>query len=300
MWKTGALVIASCDYAEDNRDNEGIPVYLPMYPLDGTTVIKREIAVLRRAGLSPIMVLLGYQKELLKNHLSHNGVLYVEDRDWQKHDLASSAALGIQEAAGFMDRLVVLPVEYPAFSRETLEQLLSCPGSAVPVYEGKSGYPRLYVLKNSGETDTAQCPVEDPGVILSMKGEEGVRRVEQYVRERRDANTLSCRTRLVLSKEEDFFGPEVYELLKAIDETGSIQAAAARMHISYTKGWKMVNQVEKEMGLLFLNRLSGGKNGGSSEITGEGRLFMERYHAMEEDMKRICQQFFDTYFCDFQ
>ena len=40
--------------------------------------------------------------------------------------------------------------------------------------------------------------------------------------------------------------------------------------------------------------------GGSSEITEEGRRFMERYHAMEEDMKRISQQFFDIYFCDFQ
>ena len=100
------------------------------------------------------------------------------------------------------------------------------------------------------------------------------------MRERRDANALRCRTRLVLSKEEDFFGPGVYELLKAIGETGSIQAAAARMHMSYTKAWKMINQAEKEMGFLFLNRLSGGKNGGSSEITEEGRRFMERYHAM--------------------
>ena len=297
MLKTGALIIASHDYAEENRDNEGIPVYLPMYPLDGTTVIKREIAVLRRAGISPIMVLLGYQKELLKNHLCHNGVLYVEEENWREHDLAASVEFGLREAAGRMDRAVVIPVEYPAFSGETLELLLSCQGNAVPVCGGEEGYPRLYV---PGETDILQCPVEDHGVLLSMKGDEGIRRVEQYVRERRDANALRCRTRLVLSKEEDFFGPGVYELLKAIGETGSIQAAAARMHMSYTKAWKMINQAEKEMGFLFLNRLSGGKNGGSSEITEEGRRFMERYHAMEEDMKRISQQFFDIYFCDFQ
>ena len=30
------------------------------------------------------------------------------------------------------------------------------------------------------------------------------------------------------------------------------------------------------------------------------RECVERYHAMEEDMKRISQQFFDIYFCDFQ
>ena len=44
MIKTGALIIASSDFREENRDNEDIPVFLPMYPIDGTTVIKREIA----------------------------------------------------------------------------------------------------------------------------------------------------------------------------------------------------------------------------------------------------------------
>ena len=34
--KTGALIIASGDYGEEYRDNEGIPLFLPMYPLDGT------------------------------------------------------------------------------------------------------------------------------------------------------------------------------------------------------------------------------------------------------------------------
>lgn len=34
--KTGALIIASGDYGEMQQVNEGIPVFLPMYPLDGT------------------------------------------------------------------------------------------------------------------------------------------------------------------------------------------------------------------------------------------------------------------------
>ena len=104
----------------------------------------------------------------------------------------------------------------------------------------------------------------------------------------------------MISKEEDFFGPGVYHLLQYIDETGSIQAAAAKMNMSYSKGWKMINKVEKELGFRFLNRCNGGKNGGSSTITPEGRLFMERYHAMLEDMKRITRGFFEVYFGEFQ
>ena len=80
----------------------------------------------------------------------------------------------------------------------------------------------------------------------------------------------------------------------------AVQAAAAKMQMSYSKSWKMVNKVEKEMGFPFLNRCNGGKSGGSSTLTEDGRLFMERYHAMMKDMERISQNFFDTYFSDFQ
>ena len=42
------------------------------------------------------------------------------------------------------------------------------------------------------------------------------------------------------------------------------------------------------------------RHGGNSTITEEGREFMNRYHAMLEDMKRISQNFFDIYFQDYQ
>lgn len=297
MLKTGALIIASSDFREENRDNEEIPVFLPMHPLDGTTVVKREIAALRRAEVSPVLVMLGDQKDLLKNHLSHNKVIFVEDDRYEEHDLSASVELGLREAEKHMERAVVIPVEYPAFARETLETLLQCPAGAVPVCQDQEGYPRLYAF---GTQESDRCPVEDPGCVLSVRTEDGIRQAEAYMQKQRNANELRCRSRLILSKEGDFFDPEVYRLLRFIDESGSIQAAAARMNISYTKGWKMVNRLEKEMGFLFLNRCNGGKNGGSSTITGEGRIFMERYHAMEEDIRRISQRFFDTYFQDFQ
>jgi len=77
--KTGALILASQAPEEIDRGNEELSLFLPMYPLDGTTVIKREIAALRKAGISPIAVLTGYQKETLKNHLSHNNVLFIDN-----------------------------------------------------------------------------------------------------------------------------------------------------------------------------------------------------------------------------
>ena len=127
-------------------ENEGIPVFLPMYPLDGTTVIKGEIAKLRKAKISPILVLTGCHCETLKLHLSHNNVIIIEDEDYQRHSFTDALALGLLQAKEQMDRLLVLPVEYPAFADKTLEQLLVCEHSAVPVYEEQPGWPRSIVM----------------------------------------------------------------------------------------------------------------------------------------------------------
>lgn len=298
--KTGALLIAATDLEMEKHGNEEFSPFLPMYPLDGTTVIKREIAMLRKAEISPILVLAGYQKEVLKNHLIHNSVIFVEDEKYREHSQEELLQIGLDAASRHMDRAVVIPVEYPAFSEQTLQMLLECEKSTVPVYEGKQGYPELYVLSGTDEQRMTELPVEDKGVLFSILNEKGLKETERYLEEQRSANGLRCKTKVVLTKEEDFFGPGIYCLLKYIDETGSIQAAAAKMNMSYSKGWKMVNKVEKEMGFPFLNRCNGGKNGGSSTLTEEGRLFMERYHAMVEDMRRMGEKFFEVYFRDFQ
>lgn len=299
--KTGALLLASFGQENLEGGSEEMPLFLPMYPLDGTTVAKREIAAMRKAALSPIVVLAGYQKDVLKNHLSHNNVIILEDENYLENNREKALQTGLEAAMQWMERVVALPVEYPAFSPRTLQALLEQQNSATPTYGGKPGWPRTYVFRENGwEGEPDALPVEDPGILLSLLDKGGAGQAECYLREQRSVNGLGFKTKIVISKEEDFFGPGIYQLLKYIDEMGSIQAAAGRMHMSYSKGWKMVNKVEKEMGFPFLNRCNGGKHGGSSTLTEEGRLFMERYHAMCRDMKRISRNFFDIYFKDFQ
>lgn len=298
--KTGALLLASFNHEEESKSSEELSLFLPMYPLDGTTVIKREIAALRRAELSPIVVLAGYQKEILKNHLSHNHVLFAEDEYYLAKSQDKALETGLELCRQHMDRAIVVPVEYPAFSAKTLEILLKSRQNTVPVCKGKQGWPRLYVFQKNSPAELKKLPVEDSGILISLLNRDGIQQAREHLKTQRSINELRCKSKVVLTREEDFFGPGVYRLLKYIDETGSIQAAAAKMQMSYSKSWKMVNKVEKEMGFPFLNRCNGGKSGGSSTLTEEGRLFIERYHAMMKDMERISQNFFDTYFSDFQ
>lgn len=304
--KTGALLLASFDLAGQNTDSEEFPLFLPMYPLDGTTVIKREISILRRAAVSPVILLTGYQKDVLKNHLSHNNVIFAENEEYQTNSHADALKLGLETASQYMDRVIVVPVEYPAFSLQTVQALLECGQNTTPACNGQEGWPRLYVFRDEDGHEMEQTqnpeilPVDDEGILLSLLEQDGIPRIQHYLKTQHNINELHCKTKLVLSKEEDFFGPGIYYLLQYIDETGSIQGAATKMEMSYSKCWKMINKVEREMGFPFLNRSNGGKSGGSSKLTAEGRLFMERYHAMIMDMERISQNFFDVYFNEFQ
>lgn len=90
---------------------------------------------------------------------------------------------------------------------------------------------------------------------------------------------VTARVKLTLCGKEKFFGPGICELLEKIRETGSIQAAAAGMEMSYSKAWKILKRAEQEMGTELITRVSGGKNGGSSTLTKAGeetvRVFRE-------------------------
>ena len=93
---------------------------------------------------------------------------------------------------------------------------------------------------------------------------------------------VQARVKLVLCADERFFGPGVCELLELIRETGSIQAAAGRMKMSYTKAWRILNRAEEGMGVQLIHRVSGGRNGGSSSLTPAGERAVTAFRSMEE------------------
>lgn len=92
---------------------------------------------------------------------------------------------------------------------------------------------------------------------------------------------VTAKVKLTLCTDERFFGPGVCELLERIRETGSIQAAAARMEMSYTKAWRILKRAEEELGLNMITRVAGGKKGGSSTLTEAGEKAVEDFREME-------------------
>ena len=103
---------------------------------------------------------------------------------------------------------------------------------------------------------------------------------------------LGVKTKVILTKDVDFFGPGLFHLLQYIDEEGTIHAASKKMGMSYSKCWKLLNRAEEQMGFTFLDRY----NGGNSKITEEGREFMKRYEALLDEMQQTGQKIFEKYF----
>ena len=103
---------------------------------------------------------------------------------------------------------------------------------------------------------------------------------------------LSYRNTVRLFAGEKCFGPGVAELLRRVRELHSLRAAAMSMNMAYSKAWNVLRLNESEFGIKFINR--NGAHG--SELTPEGRAFLEHYQEMELAAERAAQQVFDKYF----
>lgn len=109
---------------------------------------------------------------------------------------------------------------------------------------------------------------------------------------------MKALTRIIFVNEsnEKFFGEGPYRLLRGIEKTGSLRATAIEMGMSYTKALKLIEHAEKELGFPFTTRTVGGKSGGGSVLTPEGKEWLSRYEAYRnaclEENKRLYDEFY--------
>jgi molybdate transport system regulatory protein len=76
-------------------------------------------------------------------------------------------------------------------------------------------------------------------------------------------------------------------LLEAIDERGSISAAAKALKMSYRSAWDAVNAVNNLSDPPLVERRPGGARGGESQLTPQGRRLIEAFHRMEAEYRRM-------------
>ena len=93
-----------------------------------------------------------------------------------------------------------------------------------------------------------------------------------------------------------FFGEGPARLLRGIEEEGSLRSAAMSMDMAYTKALKLMKNAECALGFPLTTRSTGGKDGGGSSLTPEGKAWLSRYEAYAKACEEVNQRMFRQFF----
>ena len=105
-------------------------------------------------------------------------------------------------------------------------------------------------------------------------------------------------TKIVFTDDDGmkFFGEGPCRLLRCIQKTGSLRAAAMEMNMAYSKASKLLKQAEAALGFPLTARSAGGKDGGGSRLTPEGRQWLTQYEAYRNACLRANQALYRQHF----
>ena len=299
---TAALIIAAGRTAhaprlEPERETGTIPA------------IQRIAMTFQQAGIRRIVVVCGDEGEKTQRLLPHMPLVFLHSPS--TGEMLESVKTGLRYLRDKCDTVLIAHTDVPFFSIDTVRTLAAAEGGVcVPTYRGRGGHPMALraeyfpaILSYQGDHGLAgavraldvsrqEIPVADEGVVANLRQDgDHQRLVDQH-----DLAVLRPAFQFQLMREQVFFGPGTYQLLQLTEETGSLLEACRHMGISYSKGRGVIAQVERQMGYPILERRRGGKSGGTSVVTAEGRQLMERYQAFCREAETSLGALFQKYF----
>ncbi len=306
---TVSAVIAAAGLSARMRD------FKPLLCLGESTVIRHTIDALRGAGAGDILVVTGYQSAVLERHLNFDSVMFFKNERFAQTDMLTSIQMGLAALPPGAQRVFVTPADVPLVAHETLEKMLTADAQVVrPTYRGRGGHPLLLRadgvgrvlewrgpgglkgLLDTGALESVCVETEDPGILMDADTPQDYKRLLQYQARLQGHGNLRLDLQLNIGMEELFLTTENVQLLDMIHQTGSIQNACACMHISYSKGWKAVNTMERQLGFPVVRRTAGGAEGGGSSLTERGEELLSCYRGFHQKLSEEARRLFDQYF----
>lgn len=79
------------------------------------------------------------------------------------------------------------------------------------------------------------------------------------------------------------------QLLKMIDETGSLNKASKALKMSYQKAWRLIDEVSKTTNQPIIETKIGGAKGGGTSLTPYGKSLVTIFETINKD----CWKFLD-------
>lgn len=304
MDNVGGLIVA----AGNSENKEEIT---PLMKLGSVSVIKRIVITFQQANIKPIVVITGYRALDVEQHLAGCDVIFLRNESYENTDKFYSAKLGLNYLKDKCDKVIFTSVTIPTYTAETVKKMIALDKQVVvPVYHGRRGHPLLIsseiiepILAYSGAgglncavkqvtSKGEYIEVEDKGVILNA---EKIEKWDEFV-DVTQITRVHPFVHINLEKEMSFFDPRARLLLTLIEEVHSVKGACKYMALSIGKAWTMINELEAVLGYSVVVRRQGGKAGGQTCLTENGRIFLEKYKEYEESVRKYAyEKFLDIF-----
>ena len=114
-------------------------------------------------------------------------------------------------------------------------------------------------------------------------------------------DSMNLKLKIYLENDRDkFMGIGVLWLLQKVDELKSLRAAANALGISYSKAFRMVENLEDSLGMKVLERRKGGSERGGATVTDFGRVFIALYDDFQKECKALVQPRYELFCRDLQ
>ncbi len=297
---TSALIIASG--RTSSKDN-----FEPGKMIGTISAIRRIALLFQEAGIRSIVVY-GGDDSVKKLVPAMNLVFLPGDTQGEMLD---SVKAGLSYLKGKCDEVLVSYVDIPMFSLRTVDALLRARGSVcIPSHEGRHGHPILlrescfeHILSYTGagglkgaigawEPGREIVSVDDPGILSDIQKDGSYAALLAG----HDISRLRLSYRFHIGRECEFYSAEVHQLLQLVEELGSLSDACKYVGISYSKGRKIVQTMETQLGQEVIASQQGGKGGGSSQLTATARQMMQQYDAFCRDAEGVLQALFQRHF----
>lgn len=278
----------------------------PTSRLGDSSVIRRQVVNMQLAGVSPIVVLSGWDSLRVEHHLDYYGVIFFQMKDFQRIQLEEDVMPVLEYLRGKCEKIVYAPVEYPLLQTKTIKSLIETEGDVCyPVYHEKRGFPTIIVESVIGKIQVSELDkysileeyldampvknmpveVEDEGVICNIGDTERCGRIlEMHSRQMQHPYV-----HVDIDFDTKVFDNRLGLLLLMIHETKSVKQACMRVAISIGKAWSYINLLEEKLSYPVVERRQGGSRGGGTDLTAEGKQYLEKYLQFEKSIQEYAR-----------
>ena len=95
--------------------------------------------------------------------------------------------------------------------------------------------------------------------------------------------------------ETGIMGDGKWQMLKLIEEKGSMKAACDELGYTYRRTWGNLKKIEKFFGFPLLEKQRGGSDGGHTALTEEGKRLVRAFDAFHHTVDKHIQEGFERF-----